>query len=155
MKRSRNKRKRIKQKFNSYKKLIRKDEDWDYGFMLALEKHKLQRMLKWMRTRNYCQVDESARFIIRDLQLALRLMKISSGDDVHVDFPPGYEDLTVGLPPEGWWKHKYPYVNLKNAKRFLPKYVPSDTLPPYGLREQKAWFLYNKLRAYRMRTWWD
>jgi len=31
----------------AYKRLLANDHDWDYGYLIALEKKKLQRMLLW------------------------------------------------------------------------------------------------------------
>ena len=37
----------------SYFRLIWKDRDWDYGFMLELERKKLQRAIKWYEKNDY------------------------------------------------------------------------------------------------------
>ena len=59
---------------------------------------------------------------------------------------------------------KFPvYVNVRNYKRFLPqaRYDATDMLPflienfKVSLRQQKALYLYNLIRSYRMHRWWD
>ena len=49
------------------------------------------------------------------------------------------------------------YINVRNWKRFLAgggidfdKPILKDSL-----REEKAWRLYNKIKLYKMRGWWD
>ena len=66
------------------------------------------------------------------MQLAVRLLDIARDEDL--DF-------------KG-------YVNTKNINRFISidKY-DIDILPT--LRIEKAWYLYNKLRYYYMKEWWD
>ena len=66
------------------------------------------------------------------MQLAVRLLDIARDEDL--DF-------------KG-------YVNTKNINRFISidKY-DIDILPT--LRTEIAWYLYNKLRYYYMKEWWD
>lgn len=53
------------------------------------------------------------------------------------------------------------YVNTNNSKRFTPIEKEKFDDPKVGplmkshLREEKAWYLYHKLRTYKMRSWWD
>ena len=53
------------------------------------------------------------------------------------------------------------YVNLRNYKRFIPcldinKYNKSLLAHlQSNIRKEKAMYLYNKIRAYKMLGWWD
>ena len=57
--------------------------------------------------------------------------------------------------------HVTKHVNFNNIKRFLPN-IDIDNKNPdridyikLELRQRKALYLYNKIRTYRMFTWWD
>lgn len=104
----------------------------DWAFMLYIEKEKLSQCIKFY-TIYGCHVNNDR--IISRMQLAIRLLDIVIDDDVFF---------------EG-------YINSKNIDRFFPKDALSiyeiNILP--SLRIQKAWYLYNKLRYYYMKEWWD
>lgn len=103
--------------------------NFDWAFMLDVEKEKLTQCIKFF-TDNGCHINNSR--IISKMQLAVRLLDIAR--DENLDF-------------KG-------YVNTKNINRFISidKY-DIDILPT--LRTEKAWYLYNKLRYYYMKEWWD
>lgn len=106
--------------------------NYDWAFMLYIEKEKLSQCIKFY-TIYGCHVNNDR--IISRMQLAIRLLDIVIDDDVFF---------------EG-------YINPKNIDRFFPKDALSiyeiNILP--SLRIQKAWYLYNKLRYYYMKEWWD
>ena len=83
----------------------------------------------------------------------------------------GWSDANYG---EGKWcfnKEKVKYVrfhikvNTRNSKRFFPladfnnpialQHSHIEDSAKISLRRQKALYLYNKIRAYRMQSWWD
>ena len=94
------------------------------------------------------RIAEGNEFVERDLKLALGLLDIVLEIDsaYHCDFRPrskGFVDR---------------HINIKNWKRFRPKAADLDWSEPIlqdSLRREKAWYLYNKLKFERMRTWWD
>lgn len=67
--------------------------------------------------------------ISRDLRICLRLLHILQDKD-----------------------NSYNYVNIRNYKRFT-SYKPVFGLEEY--RQLKALYLYNKIRTYKIWSWWD
>jgi hypothetical protein len=128
----------------SYSKILKKDFDWDYDFLLILEKKKLSRM------RDYFQKDsplskENLTLILRDLTLCINLINIILDDGYF-----GVEDH---------------YININNAYKFnkaldifykkrIKENKDIEMFKPQ-LRLLKALHLYNKIREYRMLSWWD
>lgn len=121
----------------SYEKILKNDFDWDWAFMLRLEKHKLTRMLKYFSTSG---MTVSSKDVAKDISLAIKLIEIIQEEDTD------YEDL------------KKLRINLKNYKRFVPyslSQLDRSLSFRIALRVEKAWNLYNLLRKEKMRTWWD
>ena len=122
----------MKGKYRNWNHVLKHNYDFDYAFMLEIEKHKLKNMLKYFKKSN---IREDNAIVIRDLKLAIYLLDIILKED---------------------YKHR---VNIKNGLRFVnlneltfikrfPEYI-------YDVAVAKAWCLYHKLRYYRMRNWWD
>lgn len=116
---------------------------FDYGFILSLEKQALSRMYEYFKV---SRIAEGNEVIEKELKLALKLLDIVLEIDsaYHFDFrsrSDGFVDR---------------HINTKNWKRFCSKDLNWD-LPIFKncLRIEKSWYLYNKLRFERMRTWWD
>lgn len=114
---------------------------WDYGFLLDIEREALIRLKEGMK--NHVGSERDAERI----QLAVNLLAIINEDNTQYDY---IKDKMLV------------YVNKKNFKRFLTKqeysisesFQNSEVFKCY-LRQQKAWYLYHKLRFYFMQTWWD
>ena len=117
---------------------------------MKLRKSKNKKLIKEAMY-EYFKVSRIAKgneFVERDLKLALGLLDIVLEIDsaYHCDFRPrskGFVDR---------------HINIKNWKRFRPKAADLDWSEPIlqdYLRREKAWYLYNKLKFERMRTWWD
>lgn len=115
------------------KRILRKKNfDFDYSYLLILEQRKLKRMLKYFKKHNY--VDTT--FIIRDISICINLLNIINSNS---------------------YTKK---VNLRNCKRFnIPvNLINNELFKDYICEElavQKAFYLYNLIRQYRMQTWWD
>ena len=133
-------------KRRGWTRLLRKDFDWDYGFLLQIEYYKLKRMLKYFQESNITSDRES---IVRDLKLCISLLEKIINSDFN-----------------------YKTVNIKNIDRFINKEVYEDWDPNFlselnvklspiaellreHLVEEKVWHLYHLIREYRMRYWWD
>lgn len=139
---------------------------WDYGFLLKLEQYKIREMIAYFKKHHHLSNWE---FVVRDMQICDRLISIVLEEDK--DYR-GWLDANYG---EGKWcyskRNNFNYVrfhikvNTKNSKRFFPLANFNDPIAlqhPHledsakiSLRQQKALFLYNKIRAYRMQHWWD
>ena len=138
---------------------------WDSGFLLKLEQHKIREMIAYFKKHHHLS---NWKFVVRDMQICDRLISIVLEEDKHYR---GWLDANYG---EGKWcynKEKIEYirfhikVNTKNSKRFFPLANFNDSIvlqhphlkdsAKISLRQQKALYLYNKIRAYRMQHWWD
>lgn len=127
-------------KYKSVVKAAVKFEPWDYGFILDIERAALEKMRDYIRNKGI-HVDN-----IRDserINLTLRLLDISM--DKYFD----WEKIDQGII----------YVNTKNKYRYFRKDKLSEkcfeNISKATLREEKAWYLYCKMREYWFRTFWD
>ena len=120
-----------------YSKILKEDRDYDFEYMLDLEKFKLKRMSEYF---SKSQIISDWERVVKEINLCIKLIDIITEKD-----PPGY--LYNGTK-------KLPYVNTRNYKRFL-KYIYDNDFYRDDLRQTKALYLYNLIRTYRMRSWWD
>lgn len=134
---------------------------WDYGFLLKLEQYKIREMCKYFKK---SQLVVGWELQVRDLTICDKLIDIILEEDKQYQ---SWLHSNYNISAKDRWQNKglkFPiYVNVRNYKRFLPqaRYDATDMLPflienfKISLRQQKALFLYNKIRAYRMQHWWD
>ena len=134
----------MKLRKNKNKRLIKeamKFYPFDYSFVLSLEKQALIRMYEYFKV---SRIAEGNEVVEKDLKLALKLL------DIVLEIDSVYDSRAKGFICR--------HINIKNWKRFCPKavHINWDSLifKDY-LRREKAWYLYNKLRFERMRTWYD
>ena len=128
---------------------------WDSGFLLKLEQHKIREMIAYFKKHHHLS---NWKFVVRDMQICDRLISIVLEEDKHYR---SWLDVRYG----GTKRTQIPfpvYINTKNYKRFWPTVedLHQDNLILHNgilisLRQQKALFLYNKIRAYRIQSWWD
>ena len=128
---------------------------WDYGFLLKLEQYKIREMCKYFKK---SQLTVGWKLQVRDLTICDKLISIVLEEDKHYK---GWLDTCYG----GSKRIQIPfpvYVNTKNYKRFMPMvedFHQNSLVLHNGmlisLRQQKALYLYNKIRAYCMERWWD
>lgn len=144
-------------KYRKIQRILRKNKDWDYLFLLKLEYYKLKQMY------NYFSKTEVRRHVCRDIKLCIKILEI-------------YFDLDNNINLE-----KAKTVNIRNANRFLKDYevawlqgegsesfnfktmsgkeynIPIDTvnLAKESLYQRKVWHLYNLIREYKTETWWN
>lgn len=132
-------------------------EAWDYGYLLAIEQRKLRDMVKYFdKHRNHLDVD----VCIRDIRTCIKLIDIVLEKDNEYL---GYLHTKYGLKENIRYSH---YVNTKNYRRFVRELPTMDNSPQWlsgtlhdswiiNLRQHKALYLYNKIRSYKLLTWWD
>ena len=122
-----------------YSKLLKEDRDWDWAFMLELEQFKLKRMAEYFAK---SQLVHGWEQMVSEINLCVKLI-----------------DIVMERDPKGYFFNdtkKLPYINSKNWKRFMSRCpIPSSDYYLDGLRQAKALHLYNLIRTYRMRSWWD
>ena len=162
-----------KNPIHAYKRLLAKDEDWGYSFLLALEKKKLQRMHDHIK-RNSCL--EHKDFVVRDIAICIRLIDIIMEEDVvylnWLNSLSGkfvYTKIGENLNEvDAKWDRPiadYPvYVNVRNERRFFRRTPIKDAqtegdreraiLSIPHLRQEKALHLYHLIREYKLFEWW-
>ena len=128
---------------------------WDFSYLLKLEQYKIREMITYFKNHHHLS---NWKYVVREMQICDRLISIVLEEDVHYRgwLNTCYGDVETTQVP-------FPvYVNTKNYKRFLPmlKNLHQDNLVLYNgilisLRQQKALYLYNKIRSYCMQKWWD
>ena len=142
--------------------VIWNNADWDYEYMLRIERYKLSRMLKSLSGDG---VFADQTYSTRDIRICIGLLDIILEEDKpHRAYGEtafsGWKmttrngKLVILERPEGV---SYPvHVNLRNKDRFLPGSVDNGTNPFKDiLRQEKAMRLYNLIRAYNMTGWYD
>ncbi len=165
----------------AYKHLLQNDRDWDFCYLLFLERKKMKRMVKYFSESNIAYYNH---LVVRDLNICIRLLDITldyeratniwsdevgSLIEVHFHKIPGEDCYTM----ESKFKSMIPdypkYVNTHNWKRFLSEQcslypMKKDNVEEEkwryehfkeDLRKAKAWHLYNIIREYRLFSWWD
>ena len=163
-----------KNPIHAYKRLLAKDEDWGYSFLMALEKKKLQRMHDCIK-RNSCL--EHKDFVVRDIAICIRLIDIIMEEDavfkswLHQSFSGELKYTKVGDNlyevdvDEDRPIADFPvYVNVRNERRFFRRTPIKDAQSEDNrtreihfitrLRQEKALHLYHLIREYKLFEWW-
>lgn len=174
-----------KNPIHAYKRLLAKDQDCDYGYLIALEKKKLQRMHDCIKTKSCLEHKD---FVVRDIAICIRLIDIFMEDDaVHKNWLEQSfsgelklkevdDDFRKQNTEKGDWYEldfeedrpiaDYPvYVNVRNERRFF-RFTPIKDAQLEGdrrrvilsktrLRQLKALHLYHLIREYKLFEWWD
>lgn len=158
----------------AFSKILMDDQEWDYEYMLIIERKKMQLMAPYYE-------DYNAYTISNDLRLCIRLLDIALGEDTDYknwldvrqddSYPEeklsSIKDFTAWLNTPTRWKRKptdFPrYINVRNVKRFQKEPLleldgTNDKLSFYvsdkvQLRRYKALHLYHLIRMYRMTEW--
>ena len=116
-------------------KVIWGTREWDETWMYEIERHKLKSMLKYFKNSEWSNSESNCKYI----QISINLLDIVLNEDGR------YEDDYV-----------FPYINMNNAKRFIPNW---EKYPPQYVKEEvrdtKALYLYNKIKAMKSFEWWD
>lgn len=130
---------------------------WDFAYLLQIEQRKLKEMAAYFKKHKRTVGWE---FQVRDCELCVKLIDIILERDVYY-----MSWLNANYGNEGLYNtnfEKFPkYINLRNYRRFMPM-LDLETVNPtmlehlkISIRQQKAMYLYNKIRAYNMFHWWD
>ena len=164
-----------KSPIHAYKRLLAKDQDWDYAYLIALEKKKLQRMHDCIKRESRLEHKD---FVVRDIAVCICLIDIFMEDDaVHntwlqqsfsgkMRFRKVEKDIYELDDTDRKPIADYPvYVNVRNEKRFFRRTPIKDAqsegdrtraiLSKTRLRQLKALHLYHLIREYKLFEWWD
>ena len=128
---------------------------WDFAYLLELEQHKIREMRNYMQKYHHLM---SWQLVVRDMNICLKLIDIILEKDQYYR---SWLDSCYGSIPYKQLPFLV-YINTKNYKRFMPllnNFKEDNVILHTGLcislRQKKALYLYNKIRAYRMECWWD
>ena len=164
-----------KNPIHAYKRLLAKDQDCDYAFLIALEKKKLQRMHDFFK-RESCL--ERKDFVARDIAICICLIDIFMEDDAvyntwlnqsysgKMKFRKVENDIYELDDTDRKPIADYPvFVNVRNEKRVFRCTPIKDAqsegdrkraiLSIVSLRQQTALHLYHLIREYKLFEWWD
>lgn len=133
---------------------------WDWYYLLNLERHKIREIMNHInKTRRFVGYQT----VIRDMQICIKLIDIVLEEDVpykswlHQNYGKPLKDFEH-LDEIPFSK----YINVKNADRFLKpvNFVADPNNKIYQAllveyRRRKALALYNKIRTYKLFSWWD
>ena len=160
---------------HAYKRLLAKDYDWDYAYLIALEKKKLQRMHDCIKRENHLVSNE---LVVREIAICIRLIDIFMENDAVYNTwldrsfsgKLKFRKLDNGMYEQDQSEDRpisdYPvYVNTRNEQRFFRRTPIKDALAQgnrdlaiyatVSLRQQKALHLYHLIREYKLLEWWD
>jgi hypothetical protein len=132
---------------------------WDWSYLLNLERHKIKEMMNYIsKTQRFVGWE----IVVRDMRTSIKLIDIVLEEDapykswVHQSYGNPVKDF------EFLEEAKFPkYINTRNRHRFLHKDFLNGNHPNIfnsllaEYRKIKALALYNKIRTYKLFSWWD
>ena len=148
--------------------VIWNDRQWDWEYMLRIEKKKLDCMIKWYTKEienpnafNSINIDN----VLNELKFARRLIDLIEDDgDKYITYT---RENKTEKQDNGLYRvvdtqtlHFNHYVNKQNFKRFMPNFVENDIVEfgdnfDLALYQEKLWHLYFKYKMHKMPGWWD
>lgn len=160
---------------HAYKRLLADDHDWDYAYLIALEKKKLQRMHDYIEREGHL---ENNAIVAHEMAICIRLIDIFMEEDAvyntwlhqsfsgEIRFRKLENDLYALDETDRKPIADFPvYVNVRNERRFFRATPIRDAqqegnrdraiLSIVSLRQQKALHLYHLIREYKLFSWWD
>lgn len=130
----------------NYRKILWNDKQFDFGYLLELEKLKLQLMIKEFKTHPH--TDHTSN--IRWMQICIKLIDIIQEDDSALEYSnvPNTEKFKL-----------VKYINIRNASRFKFDKAAFESKGQIFikecLRQRKALYLYSTIRYNYIFEWWD
>lgn len=134
-------------------------EPWDWGYLLNLERCKIKEMMNYI---NKKRRSVGYQTVVRDMQICIKLIDIVLEEDAPYK---SWLHQSYGNPVKDFKllkETKFPkYVNIRNRHRFLDKDFLNGDYPNIfnsllaEYRKAKALALYNKIRTYKLFSWWD
>lgn len=150
-----------KSKVKIYEKMLKQDNDFDYAYLLIIERFKIKRMIK-----SFIEAScphEGIEYTIRELKWCVKLIDIVLEEDAITktymeQFGQNQLEIYDGIVVlKKDIEYKIPiYINKNNAYRFN-KIWNKDSLNNNILmevRRVKALYLYNKIRNRMLKWWW-
>lgn len=150
-----------KSKVKIYEKMLKQDNDFDYAYLLIIERFKIKRMIK-----SFVEAScphEGIEYTIRELKWCVKLIDIVLEEDAITktymeQFGQNQLEIYDGIVVlKKDIEYKIPiHINKNNAYRFN-KMWNKDSLNNNILmevRRVKALYLYNKIRNRMLKWWW-
>lgn len=132
-------------------KAAQKFQPFDYGYLLSIEKVALKRMADYFDKADLAVSDKRS---AKEIRLALKLLDIVLDEDSA--YNPGKVVIEGHTLKHVEGDNMNVYVNTRNWNRFFSHDCDwSKPILQDDLRNQKAWYLYNKLKYYYQRGWWN
>lgn len=133
---------------------------WDYSYLLAIEQRKLREMANYFKK---SQLTVGWERQVRECELCVKLLDIimERDSDYKAWLNVNYRYKTIFDLRMSKQTPFHKYVNIRNASRFMTHFHETQSNPYISeslkieLRRKKAFYLYHKIRLYRMHTWWD
>ena len=130
----------------NYRRILWRDKQFDYGYLLDLEKTKLQLMIHEFKINPH--VDHTSN--IRWLSICIKLIDIIQEEDFALEYSNKPNTAKFRL---------IKYVNISNSIRFGLENImfdgPLQIYMKQTLRQRKALYLYNRIRYNYIFDWWD
>lgn len=134
-------------------------QPWDYAYLLQIEQRKLKEMAAYFKKHQRTVGWERQ---VKECELCVKLLDIVMERDkyhkawLNINYgDKAFKEGKMGMYP-------FPkYINIRNIHRFLfnRNFKVNDQVLSNSvkveLRRRKAFYLYHKIRFYRMMTWWD
>ena len=134
---------------------------WQESFLYELEEVKIHEMMNYhKRTNRFVGVE----YVLRDMQICLKLIDIFNNDDTKlfhftgsIDFIPIEGSDNVELKNNNLQYHCDVKVNTRNIDRFILNENQKEHYlkHPHELYVLKAKYLYHKIRYEKDSEWWD
>lgn len=150
-----------KSKVKIYEKILKQDNDFDYAYLLIIERFKIKRMIK-----SFIEAScphEGIEYTIRELKWCVKLIDIVLEEDAITktymeQFGQNQLEIYDGIVVlKKDIEYKIPiHINKNNAYRFNKRWN-KDSLNNNILmevRRVKALYLYNKIRNRMLKWWW-
>ena len=141
--------------------ILYKDRDWDWYFLLKIERTKIRQMEKYFRESSIAEQDKNN---AKWLHVCDKLLSIMMDEDTALKYEdtPRETKSILDFPHRNYLDR---YINTKNANRFfdedemgwLNKYKEGNSHSIYlnNLRISKAKYLYYKIRENFTFNWWN
>lgn len=141
--------------------ILYKDRDWDWYFLLKIERTKIRQMEKYFRESDIAEQDKNN---AKWLHVCDKLLSIMIEEDTALKYEdtPRETKSILDFPHRNYLDR---YINTKNANRFfdedemgrLNKYKEGNFHNIYlnNLRISKAKYLYYKIRENFTFNWWN
>jgi len=135
--------------------IIWKDRDWDYHYLLVIQKHKLEKLHKNIFENFYdCPSNFERKKSLQALKICINILERKIDD--------WYFDTYSDLISTGDWDNMWEKVENSESYKIKDDWKISPDMELYNLKNKQAgsiekrdWEVYNKLMTKYLFYWWD